>query len=557
MSTVCGTSMLHKILAKSAKSRSEAQEDLMSSSKEARGGPSLRNRIGFYGGPILAVLVLFQDLEPGEPEVTRMASLVVLMATWWITEALPVPVTALLPLVLLPLLGIQSADLAARYYFKSVTALLLGGFLLALAIERWGLHRRIAFHVLSVVGDSPRSLTLGFLLSSAFLSMWISNTATAMIMVPIALSVIRQVTSAGPVRGADPRSEQNIGLAILLAVAYGCSLGGTATLVGTPPNLVLAEVLVQTFPDAPPINFGSWLAFAWPFSFVFQILTWFLLVRVLTPVPAEGRAGGAAYVREELRRLGPLTSEERRVGAVFVTTALLWVFRAPIDFGFVQVPGWSSLLSERVRGFVDDGTVAVAAGIVLFALPAPSLRSRPGEPSASAGASDSGNLMNWETARRLPWGILILFGGGFALAGAMKDSGLSGWLGDSLVGLASFPPLVLVPAVALLMTFMTEVTSNTATTGLMLPVLAELARSTGIHPLLLMVPATLSASCAFMLPVATPPNAIVYGSGKVPIARMVLVGLVLNLLGVLLVTLAVFSLGLPLLGIRGFPDWAN
>jgi len=517
---------------------------------------SVRQRLGLYGGILLAVAtLLFLDLEPEvgpeaapQPPVrTRTAAMLILMATWWITEAVPLAITALLPLLLLPLFGVLSADAVAGYYFKSITALFVGGFLLALAIERWGLHRRIALHTLSFFGFDPARMVLGFLLTSGFLSMWISNSAAAMIMVPIALSVIQQLQRQSLSPDPSGKAGRNISAGILLAVAYGANVGGFATLVGTPPNMVLAGIFRDTFPEATPPSFGSWMIFALPLSLVFQVSIWFLLVRVILPVPKGTRpTGGSESIREELRSLGPMSPEERLVAGVFVLTTFLWVFRVPINLGFSSVPGWSLLLPAAARAFVDDGTVAIGAGLLLFMLPAPSLRA--GIANDSEKRLTDTALLDWNTAKRLPWGIILLFGGGFALAGAMKFSGLSATLGESLRPLAAYPAPLLVFSISLLVTFLTEVTSNTATTTVVLPILADLAAQTGHPPLLLMVPAALSASCAFMLPVATPPNAIVYASERVPLGTMLRAGLVLNFLGAILITIGVFTLGVTKLG---------
>ncbi|MDP8237813.1 MAG: DASS family sodium-coupled anion symporter [Candidatus Hatepunaea meridiana] len=500
----------------------------------------MRQRIGLVLGPALFLLFIWViDLSPDNPAVSRTAAAAILIATWWITEALPIPATSLLPLVLFPVLGVMKGKDVASTYMNSSIFLFMGGFLIALALEKWQLHRRIALNILMLLGDRPRKLILGFMIATAALSMWISNTATAMMMLPIGIAVITRA-EAGI---TDPRFRANFSLALMLSIAYSASIGGIGTLIGTPPNLAFSRIFAISFPDAPAITFAEWLIMALPLVVVFLAISWFLLVRVLAPVSNERFAGGRDIVMQELKSLGAFTTAEKRVGVIFAITAILWITRSNIDLGFLNIPGWSNLLG--LKGFVDDGTVAIAMGVLLFIIP--------------SGKGSGQFLMNWDTAKRLPWGILLLFGGGFALANGFKVSGLSEWLGLRLTVLADVPPVIMVAGTSTLLTFLTELTSNTGTTEMILPVLASLAVAVKIHPLLLMLPATISASCAFMLPVATPPNAIIFGSGRVPIAKMATVGIVLNLIGIVLVTTLVMLVIAPMFGLLGveLPDWAH
>ncbi len=475
-------------------------------------------------GPLLAIIVLFLFPESEAPLAGRTAAVAVWMAIWWLTEVIPLAVTSLLPLVLLPALGVMPSKVVASNYTNDVIFLFIGGFIVALAMERWNLHKRIALVILRAIGGGPTRTLLGFMAATALLSMWISNTATAMIMVPIALAVSARYDNL-----LDQPAASRISIGLLLGIAYSASIGGMANLVGTPPNLAFTALFTQSFPSGPEISFSEWMAFALPLSLMFLLLTWGLLVLMYTrgtklqvPDSSETSKRGSslrsAYTRE-IKALGPMSSEERTVLIVFTLLAVLWITRNTLEFGLFAVPGWSLLLPEP--GFAGDGLPAIALSILLFILPA----SERGE-----------RIMNWETARKLPWGIVLLFGGGFALAAAVNSSGLAMWLGDQLAGLGNLSPTLMVGSICTMMTFTTELTSNTATTQLVLPILAAVAVSIGRNPFLLMIPATLSASCAFMMPVATPPNAIVFGSGRLRVIDMAKTGLLLNLIGVVLIT---------------------
>ena len=496
-------------------------------------------RIGLWLGPLLFALTLLLDLEPGRPEITRMAAVALLMAAWWITDAIPLFATALLPLLLYPLLGIEQTRATAPVYFNSTIVLFLGGFMIALTMEKWDVHRRIALWVIRSVGGGPARIVLGFMLAAAFLSMWISNTATAIMMIPVGLAVIlRMEEQFGQER------TRAFSVAIMLGIAYACSAGGIATLVGTPPNLSLERIFQITFPEAPHISFGVWFVMAAPISVLMLASAWLLITQVFFRIPAEV-AVDREVLESEARKLGPVSFEERVILAVFAATALLWVFRAPIEIGGVTIPGWSALLPYG--NLIDDGTVAIAMASLLFLVPARS----PGAKSRT--------LMGPDVVRGLPWNIVLLFGGGFALAHGFQTTGLARFIGDGFSGLGSVPPLLLILVICLTITFLTELTSNTATTEMVLPIFAAVAVSAGVHPLLLMIPATLSASCAFMMPVATPPNAVVFGSDRVRVSEMARVGIFLNLVGAVVITLVFRAMGPLLFGIEPgvLPDWAR
>jgi len=485
-------------------------------------------KVFLVGGLLASLALLFRgDLDPGHPEITKMAAVALLMAIWWISEAIPLAATALVPVALFPLLGILPGKKTAALYFNDVIFLFIGGFIVALAMQKWNLHKRIALKLILFIGLSPRRIVLGFMVATAFLSMWISNTATTMMMVPIAAAIILKLED-----NLSSKEVRNFSLALLLGIAYSASIGGLATLIGTPPNLSFARIYSINFPNAPEVTFAAWFFFALPLSLLFFAVVWTFLVSLFC------RSGTSLEVdknilHEEYKKLGPAGFEEKVIFTVFLTMAFLWLTRKGINLGEFSLPGWSLFVPEPK--FIDDGTVAIFMALLLFIIP--------------SRKEEGGGIMDWGAARDLPWGIVLLFGGGFALAGGFKESGLSLWLGNALAGLEALNPIILVMIICLAVTFLTELTSNTATTEMILPILAGVAVAIEINPLLLMIPATLSASCAFMLPVATPPNAIVFGTGRIKIYEMARVGLILNLIGVILITIAIFTTGKAVFGI--------
>jgi sodium-dependent dicarboxylate transporter 2/3/5 len=523
---------------------------------------SMRQLVGLILGILLFVLMLAVPALPGMKPVTqRMAAIALLMATWWISEAIPIPVTALLPLVLYPALGIMGTAQVAPNYTDELVFLFLGGFLIAAAMVKWNLHRRIALHTILLIGTSPRRMVLGFMVATAFISMWISNTATALMMLPIAMAVVSKLSEGASYKGeggaeSEEKVRHSLGTALMLAIAYAASIGGIGTIIGTPPNGVFIGMLKRIYVDgAQSVTFAQWLMIGLPVVLLMIPCAWMLILLVAPDHRLRDfsfGSGGGAMIREELKSLGPLRGGEFKVAIVFLATALLWIFRAPIDVGFATIPGWTGLFGYGKLW--SDATVAMMMGILLFLIPA--------DLNKFSFTEDRRRnfLLDWRTAQQnTPWGILLLFGGGFALAGGFASSELSLWIGERLKFLGGMPILLIVAAVCLLMTFLTEMTSNTATTVLMMPVLAVVALELGQHPFLLMIPAAMSASCAFMLPVATPPNAIVFGSGWVTVPRMARTGVLLNFVGVVVITLVVMLIVTSVFGIQlgTIPEWAK
>lgn len=501
--------------------------------------PNIRILVGFFGGlAFFFFIIFFLNISPENPAVKYTLASATLMATWWITEVIPLAVTALLPLVLFPLLGVMDGKDVSSAYFNHVIFLFIGGFMVALAMQRWNLHKRIALKILLVTGVSPGRILLGFMLATAFLSMWISNTATTMMMVPILISIIAKLEE---IIGKKEIRKYSIGL--LLGVAYSASIGGIATLVGTPPNLSFARIFQIMFPEAPEISFANWFIFAFPVSVVFFIILWSYLYFLFKPKKTRWDNINNTTFKEQLKSLGAPSQEEKAVFTIFVLLAVLWLFRSNIVLGGFTIPGWANLFMHPE--FFNDGTVAILASVMLFIIPS---KTQPGE-----------KIMDWQAASGIPWNIVLLFGGGFALASGFKESGLSVWFGNQLSFVGDFHPLLIIMVICFLMTFLTELTSNTATTEMLLPILAGLSISVEVNPLIFMLPATLSGSMAFMLPVATPPNAIVFGTNRIRVMDMARAGLLLNILGVIIISLAVWFYGRYIFDIdlNQLPNWVK
>ncbi len=503
-------------------------------------------------GPLLFVLtkliirpeVIGPELWGLTPEAGSVLACTFWIVSWWITEAVPIPVTSLLPIILFPLTGALEIEKVTDNYAKPMIFLFLGGFILALAMERWHLHRRIALSIISAIGTQARLIVLGFMLATAFLSMWISNTATTMMMVPIALAIISQISAflsrEGELSPGMIKNRNNLGVVLLLSIAYAASIGGMATLIGTPTNLIFSGFLTefykspedlaflqqfqaadssQTASELVEITFMEWFQIGFPVAVVMLIISWYYLVRVAFPLSNEPLAAGRKEVQKQLRELGKMTAEEKRVLIVFASVAFLWMMRSPL----------SSWLSPWLDG-LDDNIIALMGGLSLFVIP-----------STQKGKF----LMNWKTANKMPWGILLLFGGGFALATAFKESELADWIAMSLQAMNGIHLFIFILVITALVNFLTELTMNVATVTMILPVLAALALSANLHPYGLMVAATIAASCAFMLPIATAPNAIVFGSGYIKMKDMIRAGFALNLISIAIVSLVVyFVLGL-------------
>ncbi|WP_456428468.1 SLC13 family permease [Rhodocaloribacter sp.] len=481
--------------------------------------------LGLFGGAALFGMMLWTGAPEGlNVPAWHTAAVGALMAVWWMTEAVPIPATALLPLVLFPLLGVAGIRETAAPYANPLIFLFLGGFVIAEGMQRWGLHRRIALGIITRIGARPGAIIAGFMAASAFLSMWVSNTATALMMLPIGLSVV-ELTHAGA--GEARTARRPFAVALMLGIAYACSIGGLGTLIGTPPNTLLAGFLSETY--GYQVGFAQWMLVGLPLVAVGLPMTYFVLTRVVFRLRLTSLPGGRELLEEERRRLGRMSGPEWKVALVFTLVATLWMTRP--------------LLSGVVPGLSDAG-IAVFGAVVLFLLPADRRRGVP--------------LLTWEDAERLPWGVLVLFGGGLTLASAINGTGLAAWIGEGLSGAGAWPLPLVVFAVTATVILLTELTSNTATAAAFLPIVASVAVGIGQNPLLFAIPAAVAASCAFMLPVATPPNAIVYGSGAMKISDMARAGLVLNVLFALLITLFAFTLFPLVFGIEAgvLPGWA-
>lgn len=573
---------------------------------------SVKNEIILFSAPFL---LLPLPLVIGTPEA-ECAYVIVLMAVYWCTEVLPLAITALLPAVLFPAFGIMQSKDVCMQYLKDTNLLFVGGLLVAVAVEHWNLHKRIALRVLLLVGVRPALLMLGFMGVTAFLSMWISNTATTAMMVPIVQAVLQQLNNTeaeipqilssdeqvqtsdtdtkqppqmekqsegeGPVvvtfldaaveaavrKEAAERRRMCKGMT--LCVCYAASIGGTATLTGTGPNLVLKGQMNQLFPEnGDVINFASWFGFAFPNMILMLTLAWLWLQFVFMgfnfkktwgcgAVKTEKEIAAYNVIREEHRRLGPMSFGEINVLSLFILLVVMWFSRDP---GFVA--GWATDIFNSKAEYVTDATVAIFIAILLFVLPSKpprfcSCRTQSFDTAPHQTAGPTPPLLTWKVAqKKLPWGIVLLLGGGFALAKGSEESGLSKWMGDQMTPLQNIPSWAIAIILCLLIATFTECTSNVATATLFLPVLASMSQSIGINPLYVMVPCTLSASFAFMLPVATPPNAIVFSYGYLKVADMARTGIVMNIIGILCITLAINSWGKAMFDLDSFPAWAN
>ncbi len=475
-------------------------------------GRSLSQKVGLLLGPLLCVIMLLSDAPQGlDAAAWAVAAIGILMAIWWATEALPIAATALLPIVLFPLFGIAEIKATVTPYSSPVIYLFLGGFIIAFAMQRWSLHRRIALTILQYAGGNGRSLVGGFMLASALISMWVMNTSTTMMLLPIAISIIAVIHNT--VTTLDQRDKEDFQYSLLLGVAYGSTIGGMATLVGTAPNVILAQFMKDTYEIN--IAFSDWMLVGLPLSAAMLPLAWLALTRIVFKVNFVTSDEGRAALRKMKTDLGPITVPETRVAIIFSVTALAWIFRKLL----VELPGLSAL---------DDSIIAIAGAVMLFVVP--------------SGEKSDPLLLRWQYAEQLPWGVIILFGGGLSLAAAVSQTGLAAWLGTSLQTIGTWPLLVIIVVTATLIIFLTELTSNVATTVTFLPVVGAVAIQAGYDPIALAVPVTLAASCAFMLPVATPPNAIVFGSGMLTIPRMARAGMALNIIGIVLVSVVAYKL---------------
>ena len=479
--------------------------------------------IGLVGGPLVFLLILLLVHPSGmSEEARRVLACTAWIAIWWITEAIPIAATSLLPIVLFPLVGALDVKSTAASFGHPYIFLYAGGFIIAIAIERWNLHRRIALNIINLIGTDIKSIILGFMVATAFLSMWISNTATSVMMLPIGTAIVLQLRDNPQTKGNETTV---FGKALMLAIAYSASIGGMATLIGTPPNLVLAGVVQETY--GIEITFSQWIMFGLPLSVLLLFICWQYLVRFAFTFEQQQFPGGRAEIKQHLHRLGTMSFEEKSVLVVFTLTALAWITR--------------SFLLQSLIPNLDDTIIAVAGALVLFVLPARTERRK---------------LINWEEAVQLPWGVLFLFGGGLAIAEGFQNTGLATWIGSRMTLVQGINIVLLMLILVAAVNFLTEITSNLATTAMILPILTSMAVVLDVHPFLLLVGATVAASCAFMLPVATPPNAVVFGSGYLTIPDMVRAGIWMNVLSIILLSILTYFFLPEVWGFEpeGFPE---
>lgn len=495
-------------------SGSPERTDASTASSGEDPGPAFdtRQKAGLILGPLLFVLtLLFLEADGLSSSAVAVLASTLWIATWWITEAVPIPATSLLPLVLFPITGGLDGGTTASSYGDNTIFLFMGGFLIALSMQKWNLHKRIALFIINAVGTSTEQIVLGFMVATGLLSAWISNTATAMMMVPIGMAVIYQASEQLKEQGESvDHSNFNFGKAVMLGVAYSASIGGLATLIGTPPNTIFKGIVEQTYNIE--ISFAGWMAFGAPISIIFIALTWFYLVKIAYPMKIKELPGGRKVINKERKELGAMSSEEKVVMTIFTLTAAAWISR--------------SFFLAQMNENINDTMIAMTAAVLLFLIPS---SNRKGD-----------YLLDWDTAKGLPWGILLLFGAGLAIASGFQETGLAEWIGTQLTVLDGVNLLVIIVIVTAMVIFLTEITSNTATATMMFPIMASLAGAISVHPYSLMIAAGMAASCAFMLPVATPPNAVVFGSGYLRIPDMAKAGFLLNIAAVVLITLAIY-----------------
>lgn len=467
------------------------------------GRPPIKRIVAVGAGPLLALAVFFLLPDSLAVEARAVAATAVLMAVWWMTEAFPIPVTALLPLVLFPFLGIATVGETAAPYANSIVFLILGGVLLGLAVQRWNLHHRIALLTILAFGTRPSQIVLGLMVASGFISAWVSNTATAVIMVPIGLSVIQLVKTV------IPTSITKFAASVLLGIAYGITLGGFGTLIGQPVNPLLAAYLQDSHDIT--IGFGQWMLFGVPFAVLFIAITWLALTKFVFRAEFDEIPGGRELFQTELKELGALGVEEKRVLGIFGFAVFGWL---AVPF-IADIPAIAAIMPWL--GNVNDTSIAVLVGVLTFMVP--------------ASRENKGALLSWKDTTEVPWGVLLLIGGGLALSAQFTTSGLSTWIGKQMGGLEVFPAIILLSAVAVVLILLTELTSNTATAAAFLPVMGAVAVGAAVDPLLMSLTVAMAVTCAFMLPVATPSNAVAYATGELEMRHMIRGGIWLNIAG--------------------------
>lgn len=485
----------------------------------------MKHKVGIYLGLILFFAILLLPIPSLNPPQQKTLAITILMGTWWVTSAFHLAITSLLPLALFPLLSVLPMNAVAHEYASSIIFLFMGGFMMSQAIHKWNLHHRIALTIIHFVGGGPTRIVGGFLLATAFLSMWISNTSAAVMIFPMALAVMEEIHGK-----FDSRGERSFGVALCLAVAYAASVGGVATLVGTPPNLVLIGQMEKLLPNFPEITFLQWMLFGVPCAIGLLFFLWLYLTKWVMEFHHDIKFDSQT-ISKQLHSLGSMTRPQKTVLWILSAAIFSWITRADLDFGYFMFHGWESLLNLP---HVDDGTVAIFFTLVMFLWP--------------VDWQGGKFLLEWEEAKKIPWEIILLFGGGFALGHAFSHTGLSNWIGEFFLGLQNMPTWLQLLSLCLVVTFFSEIASNTATATLMIPVLISVANTLGVSPLLYIVPATLSASFGFMLPVATPPNAIVFASGRITVAEMAKAGFFLDIVGAIWVTFLAYTLGAYVFG---------
>lgn len=488
--------------------------------KESSDSYDTRQRVGLALGLLFFVVILLLPVKIHSPEAKRTLAIAALMATWWVSEALPIAAVSILPLVLFPAFGIMSSSEVSSQYGHRLIFLFMSGFLIAVAMQKWKLHRRIALYIIKAIGTGPKRIILGFMVASGFLSMWVSNTATTMMMATVGLAVVSFVTKASEEKGSEkPQLTTNFGVALMLGIAYACNIGGMGTIIGTPPNALLVAFMENNL--GQEISFLNWMLVGVPIVVILLPLAWWYLTNVSSPIHLETIPGGGDLIEEKIDELGPMGKGEKRVLAVFALTAFLWIIR--------------SFLITPYLPMVGDATIGMTMALLLFMIP--------------VNLEEGEFALDWEWAVKIPWGTLILFGGGLALAKGIEESGLANWLAGRLDWFTHLPLFLFLLLVIALMVTITQLTSNTGTAAMMLPVLVPLASAMGIEFLVLAIPAILGISGAFMLPVATPPNAIVFGTGQVSIPQMVKNGFGLNVIALVIVTAFGYFVLQPLIGL--------
>ncbi|WP_217697245.1 SLC13 family permease [Virgibacillus siamensis] len=502
----------------SSKAAEKSQENKVS---DSGGGNNHRNKkpaykpaqiTGLILGPLLfLVTLLFFQPDGLSMEARSVLAVTLWVATWWITEPIPIAVTSLIPIILLPITGALDGESVVSSYGNDIIFLFMGGFFIATAMEKWNLHKRIALSIIAVIGTSPQRIVLGFMVATAFLSMWVSNTAATMMLIPMGLAIVHQASDSLQ-KGKYANEITKFEKSVIFGIGYAATIGGLGTLIGTPPLSILAATTAEMF--NMEISFASWMMIGVPVVIVLLPLLWLYLTKVVYKVNFRELPGGKEQINRERKSLGKISYEEKAVALVFIFAAFMWITRTFIWQNILEIPG------------ISDGIIAMTATVLLFLIPSKQ--------------EEGSKIMEWKDSQNIPWGILILFGGGLAIAAGFTETGLSDWIGSQLAELEGMNILIIMFIATAVILFLTEITSNTATGTMIIPVVASLALALNVHPYALMVPCAMAANCAFMLPVGTPPNAIIYGTGKLKITGMVKNGFWLNITSLILIVLAVY-----------------